>query len=108
MRKKPRSLDSRALSIRALARDDNSEFIFFSTDIVIRQVLVLSPRRLCRLFLLHRFGGGRCGYGSGRQPDLFADLKLDLGGDVFIVFQELLGILASLTDAFAFEAEPGA
>src|SRR5207248_9009502 len=40
--------------------------------------------------------------------DLLADFLLDLTGDVFIVFQELFGVLTALANALALVAEPGA
>ena len=42
------------------------------------------------------------------QADGFAHFSFELGGDVFVLFQELLGILAALADALATIAEPGA
>src|SRR5450432_2788867 len=52
--------------------------------------------------------------GQGRARDVALDavvgedLGLDLLGDVRVVAQELLGVLAALADALALEAEPGA
>ena len=40
------------------------------------------------------------------QSQRLAHLGVELGHDVLVVFEELAGILAALTDAFAFVAEP--
>src|SRR5438552_15570524 len=40
------------------------------------------------------------------QADGFADFGFQLGGDVFVLFQKLLGIFAALPDALATIAEP--
>src|SRR5580692_3363469 len=81
-------------------------------------------RRLAPALLAHRLrlggqrvdGGAdrRCAAGQGRAADVALDavvgehLHLDLAGHVGVVAQVLLGVLASLTDAIALEAEPGA
>src|ERR1700739_1869800 len=55
-----------------------------------------------------RSWGGRGGWsGSDNQSQSFADFDFDLGHDVFVVFEELAGILAALADALALVAEPG-
>src|SRR3954470_15894485 len=41
------------------------------------------------------------------QPQCLAHLGLQLGHYIFVIFQKLAGILASLTDAFSFVAVPG-
>src|SRR5215472_19172513 len=57
--------------------------------------------------LLFRSGRGRLG-GQGLQAKLPAQLGFEFGSDVFIVFEELLGVFASLANALALVAEPGA
>src|SRR5208283_1035766 len=44
--------------------------------------------------------------GDGDQPQRLAHFGLDLGRDVLVVLQELLGILPALADALALVAEP--
>src|ERR1700733_5432770 len=44
----------------------------------------------------------------GDQAGILANRALDLAGDVGIVLQELLGVLAPLPEALAFMAEPRA
>ncbi len=45
---------------------------------------------------------------TGRDPELLADLVLDLVGDVGVVAQERLRVLAPLADALVAVGEPGA
>src|SRR6188472_2554580 len=45
--------------------------------------------------------------GDGRLGDLAADARLDVGGDLRARLEELLGSLASLTQARLAEVEPG-
>src|SRR5438552_5091112 len=51
-------------------------------------------------------GGSRSA--GGMQANGLAHFGFQLGGDVFVLFQELFGILAALPDALAAIAEPGA
>src|SRR5512135_3777151 len=79
--------------------------------------LLSGSRYLCRLWsgTRHRGYAARCRSrctrgrlrGGGRQAQVLAYFRIQLGIGVAIVFQELAGILATLADAFVFIAEPG-
>src|ERR1700752_4841255 len=47
-------------------------------------------------------------YLFGDQTGVLAHRRFDLGGDVGILLEEALGVLAALADALAVEREPGA
>src|SRR5262252_1251005 len=68
------------------------------------------PRPPAMLFLV----AGRCllagpgiHHGTGDEAGVLADCLLDLGRDLRILLQELLGILPALADALAAIGEPG-
>ena len=46
--------------------------------------------------------------GFFNQSQLLADFNLNLSQDIFVLFQERLGVLPALPDAVALVAEPGA
>src|SRR5581483_3657142 len=63
----------------------------------------------CCRRLWRRLRGSRLRLSLGRhQAHGLAHLGLDPGGDVLVLLQELARVLTTLSDAFAFVAEPGA
>src|SRR6266540_3906246 len=68
---------------------------------------------LFRLFRGRRAGPGRrslrrCRDGRGGQIQVLAQPRLDLGGELRVLLEELLGVLASLADSQVAIGEPGA
>src|SRR5919206_1796520 len=59
-------------------------------------------------FLLHRRGLAHRRRGGGGQAQPLADLRLDLVGQVGVVAQEPLGVVASLAEAQVAVGVPGA
>src|SRR5689334_1082273 len=50
----------------------------------------------------------RLRFPAGMNTQRLTDFRLDLGGDVLVLLEELLGVLAALPDALGLVAEPGA
>src|SRR5690348_240413 len=95
---------------RTLARDDNSKQIARPAHLAARVLTcwLLAAHRALGDFLL-RFSCRRgTGHRGGVQPEFLAQLRVELGGDVLVVLQELAGVLATLADALALVAEPRA
>src|ERR1043166_356977 len=76
--------------------------------VVLRALTSSPPLRLRLRFVAHLCHYRPCGRRGSDEAVLFADLRPDRRGDVGVVAQILLGVLAPLADALAVERVPGA